>query len=98
MANLEIYFKQNQKDVTVYQVDNITIQINNLIKLTSNTVLWFFSKMNSKNKKKHTSLSRFIVRRNTDIIPKAFEDQIRKCVNAIRNQGFRCKKNGKNIE
>ena len=68
------------------------------MQLTLNTVLWFFSRMHSKSKKKHTSLSRFIVSKNTDIILKLFEDQISKCVNAIRNQGFHCKKDDKNIE
>lgn len=32
MKNLET--KYNQKDLTIYQIDNITIQINNLVQVT----------------------------------------------------------------
>lgn len=34
MANLDITYKQNQKDLIAYQVNNITVLINKLIQVT----------------------------------------------------------------
>lgn len=71
-------------------------QMNKLMQVTLNTVLWFFSRIyllrTKRTANKRCTLPRFSVSENSGIILKLSEAQISQCVNAISTMLFTVKK------